>query len=304
MNNTYKEIWEEILKHNNITIVTHIDPDGDTIASATALKHLLLTNTNFKNIKISSDKAPRYISFLDESEDVSDEFFYNSQIIVVDTSTKSRIFDKRVNTEKSIKIDHHHKEGKWKMEIGGDDWPATGQVLYEMAKKLNLKINKRVAEALWVAIWTDTDGMSQRSPSSITVEAIETLINNKDDVLKKMELIKEEKEHINRLSKELVITENVCYLLSEEVVPNDYIRQMTGEFSNKKGFEVYISVVKIKENLYRGEIRSKGKIDVSYYAKKFGGGGHFSSSGFKVDSLKKAKEYVDFLIDDLKEKGN
>jgi len=300
MKNTYKALWNEIIKHNNITIVTHVYSDGDTIGSAIALKHLILENTDIKNVKITSEKPPRYISFLDESEEISDEFFHSSQVVVVDTSTKRRFFDKRVITEKAIKIDHHHKEEKWKLEIGGDDWPATGQILYEMAKTLNLKINERAAEGMWVAIWTDTDAMTQRKPSATTIEAINSLVKNKDALLKKMELTKEEKEHIDKLSKELVIKNNVCYLITEDVVPNDYIRQMTASFSNKDGFEVYIGISKVKDKVYRGALRSKSKVDVSYFAKLFGGGGHFNSAGFKVSSLEKGQERIDYLIKNLK----
>ncbi len=298
--NTYKEVWEEIIKHENITIVTHIMPDADTIGSATALKHLILENTDNKNVKISSDKAPRYVSFLEESEGVSDEFFNSSQVIVVDTSTKSRFYDKRVVAERSIKIDHHPNEGKWKLEIGGDNWPATGQVLYELAKELKLKINKRAAEALWVAIWTDTEGMTQRNPSSTTIEAIKTLVEDKEVILNKLKLSKEEQEHINKLSKELVIKDNVCYLLSDDIVPNDYIRQMTALFSNKEGFEVYIGITKNNDHCYRGELRSKSKVDVSTFARVFGGGGHFNSSGFKAKSLEEGKKNIEYLINNLK----
>ena len=295
MKNIIQSIWKEILKHKKITIVSHIDADGDTIGSATALKHLILDNTNIKQVKISSEKAPRYISFIDESEKVSDDYFNDSQVIVVDTSTKSRIFDKRVKTENTIKIDHHHKEEKWKLEIGGDSWPATGQILYEMAKELNLKISKKTAEAMWIAIWTDTEGMTQRSPDAKTFEAINNLVSNHEILIKKMKLSNLEKQHIAKLKSQLKIINNVCYLLTEDIVPNDYIRQMTGEFSNQKGFEVYIGVTKVKENEYRGEIRSKGNIDVSIFAKKFGGGGHHSSAGFKVQNLTKAKEYIDYI---------
>ena len=295
MKTTYKDIWREINKHNKITIVSHVDPDGDTIGSAIALKHLILDNTNISQVKISSEKAPRYIEFIDESETISDQYFYDSQVIVVDTSTKSRIFDKRVKTQEAIKIDHHHKEEKWKMEIGGDFWPATGQILYEMVQALNLKISKKSAEAMWIAIWTDTEGMTQRNINKITSEAINKLVPDPSNLISQMVLLPSERNHINDLKNKLIIKNNVCSLITDDIVPNDYIRQMTGEFSNQKGFEIYIGITKVKENLYRGEIRSKGNIDVSVFAKKFGGGGHYSSAGFQVHDFNKAQEYIDYL---------
>ncbi|WKX02459.1 DHH family phosphoesterase [Candidatus Mycoplasma mahonii] len=295
MNKMYEKIWNEIKTNKNITILSHIDADGDTTGSATALKHLILDNTNVQEVKISGEKAPRFISFLDESEEVSDKFFNSSQVIVVDTSTISRIHDQRVNTINSIKIDHHHHENKWKLEIGGDKWPATGQILYEMAKQLDLTIPKRAAEAMWVAIWTDTEEMTQRSLSTNTWEAIEHLVQNKKDVIKKLALTTDENNSINNLRKELVVQNDICALLTETIVPNDYLRQMTALFSNEKGFEIYLGVTKVSSNIYRGELRSKGNIDVSLFAKHMGGGGHYSSSGFMCKSLKEAREFLEYI---------
>lgn len=101
-------------------MLTHIDPDGDTIGSSLALKCLINENFSNINVRISGDKNPSYLSFLEQAENVEDEFFNKSLKIVVDTSTIKRIFDKRVVTKEAIKIDHHHKENEWLMEIGGD----------------------------------------------------------------------------------------------------------------------------------------------------------------------------------------
>ncbi len=300
MIDTYKNIWNEIKKHKRITILSHIDSDGDTIGSATALKHLILDNTDIKEVKISSEKAPRYIDFIDESEDVSDEFFNSSQVIVVDTSTLSRIYDQRVVPTESIKIDHHHNENEWKFEIGDDKWPATGQILYEMALAIGLTISDRVAEAIWIAIWTDTEGLSQRQPTKITKQAIDELIKDKASLLVKMSLNDKENDHIEMIRAKQSTKNNVRYLITDEIVPNDYIRQMTGDFSNQEGFEIYFGVTKVSENVYRGEIRSKGNVNVSVFAKHFGGGGHFASAGFKCKSIEEASNNLEFILNSFK----
>ena len=38
----------------------------------------------------------------------------------------------------------------------------------------------------------------------------------------------------------MIIKDNIASLVTDDCVSNDYLRQMTGILSNKKGFEVYI----------------------------------------------------------------
>lgn len=299
MNATYKQIWDEIVKHDKLTLATHVNVDGDSIGSAVALKHLIKLNSNITEVKISGQKAPRYLNIIDETEEVSDEFFNASQVVVVDTSTRARITDKRVVPEESIKIDHHHHEETWKMEIGGDHWPATGQLIFEMIKTLNLKYDDAVKAGVFIAIWTDTEGLTQRNISETTHEAIEWVGNLKESLLKSIELNKAELDHIASLEQRMQVEGNVAYLIADELVANDYLRQATAHLSNKKGFEVYFGVTKSEDNLYRGELRSKGNVNVSTFAKQFGGGGHFASAGFRAKSLEEANEFLQVVLKEV-----
>lgn len=299
MNATYKELWEEIIKHDKLTLATHVNVDGDSIGSAVALKHLIKLNSNVSEVKISGQKAPRYLDVIDETEEVSDEYFYSSQVVVVDTSTRARITDKRVVPAESIKIDHHHHEETWKIEIGGDHWPATGQLIYEMINALNLKYDDKVRAGVFIAIWTDTEGLTQRNISETTHAAIEWVGELKTPLLKSMELNKAERDHIASLEERMQVEGDVAYLIVDELVSNDYLRQATAILSNKKGFEVYFGVTKSEGDSYRGELRSKGKVNVSTFAKQFGGGGHFASAGFRASSIEQANDFLKVVLKEV-----
>ena len=289
------QIWNKIKEYKRVTICTHVDPDGDTIGTAVALKEIILSNIRNIEVKISGDKYPRYLSFLDGNDIVEDSYFNESLKIVVDTSTKSRIWDKRVITCESIKIDHHKNEEKWLIAIGGDHWPATGQIIWKMINLLNLKVNQKVYDSIFVSVWTDTEGLTQRNISKVTFDVIDSIKIDKLNLLKKMELSKNELIHIKTLEGKMIIKDNIASLVTNDYVSNDYLRQMTGMLSNKKGFEVYIGITKAKDNTFRGELRSKGKVDVSKIAESFGGGGHFSSSGFKTEDYISALDVVKTL---------
>ena len=299
MEKILKEIWNKIIESKRTTILTHVDPDGDTIGSAVALKHLILDNIMDVEVKISGDRVPDYLSIVDENDKVSDEYFNSSQVIVVDTSNKSRVFDKRLITKESIKIDHHHDEEEWLIGIGGDHWPATGEVIYELAVANDLTISERSMEGIFIAIWTDTEGMTQRNFTNRTKEIVELLEIDKEKMILSLKPSGELLELIKTLSKKVVIKSGVAYLYCEEEVNNDHLRKIVGDLSNEYKEEVFLSLIKNDNGHFRGSLRSKGNIDVSKYAKLLGGGGHFASSGFGGVNSEEVEKVLDIIIKDL-----
>ena len=303
-NDDYKKIWDKIFEYEYVTLCTHVNPDGDTIGGAQALKHLILLNSpNIKEVKISGEKYPALLDWMDKNDEVSDEFFNKSLKIVVDTSTKSRIWDQRVVTKDAIKIDHHHHEGEWMMEVGGDYWPAVGQVISEMIEKLNLKINDKVQEGLFISIWTDTEGLTQRNISADTHRYLNELTIDKEALKKKIELPQDVKDTVNKMKKMLTIKNNVGSLIWEDsFISNDYYKQIVAEISNLPGFEVFVMGFAKPESDYRVSFRSKGKVDISKYASKYGGGGHFTSAGCYAKDSQEIKEIIKFVRQDSEER--
>lgn len=282
----YKKLDELIKNNNKITLFTHIDPDGDTIGSSFALKELINLNYENKEVKISGDIAPRYLWKYDGREEVDNNFFNNSLHIVIDTSTASRIADRRVNTSNSIKIDHHPNEGDWMLKIFDPSSPANGQVIYKIIEELNWKINKNIQQGIFISIWTDTEGLTQRNVTDRTLKIMDTLEYLKEETLKSIALNLKEYESVDYFFKKIEGDSTLSHLITEEEITNDIIRQVVGNNSNNTNSEVFAQISK-SGDIYRGELRSKGRINVSIIAKELGGGGHITSSGFKLKTLNK-----------------
>lgn len=292
--------WEYIKKSENITLCTHVEPDGDTLGSAIALKHLILLNFENKNVQISGGDYPRNLLFLQDQKIklVSKKFFDNSLKVVVDTSTKRRIFDQRVKTEEAIKIDHHPFEGKWLFEIGGDFWPATGQVMTKMVMELDLKVNEKVLEGLAVAIITDTEFFKERNVNEETFECMRFLLEkglNYNLLLKKMQLNAKENKFIFDAVSNLKQKGIVSYIIVDQVVSNDIARPLVAKFAEVSNTEVSLVYLKRSQGDYRCEIRSKTTYDVSKVANEFLGGGHLNSSGFIQKNLKQLNKVLSFI---------
>ena len=293
-----EKIWKKIGQYKKITLFTHVNPDGDTIGSSLALKELIKLNFSEIEVKISGDVYPKNFHWLSSNDKVSNQFIESSLGILIDGSSIKRTFDKRILESKEvIKIDHHHPEGdEWSMAIDGDVYPACGEIIYIFMKQLGLKFNKRVLEAIYVAIWTDTSGLVERHPTNYTRNAINWMENNgikREDIIKSLELPSKDKDFIEELVSNYSINGLVAYKINDLQVSNYIYRPATELFFKTLDSEFYVFATKLK-SCYRVGLRSKNK-DVSATAKKFGGGGHKTSSG----CIARDKETIFKIINDL-----
>jgi phosphoesterase RecJ-like protein len=165
-----------------------LDPDGDTIGSAIGLKGLINTNHPKCLVKITGAPFPPNLFFLGKNEFVTDEFIENSLVIVIDTSTANRIFDQRYTLSLNrIKIDHHHDEGgNWIVEISGDHFAATGEIIVELAQANGLVWSKKAALGTLTAIYSDTEGLTHRQITKATIAKV-TFLEKHGAILKLVE---------------------------------------------------------------------------------------------------------------------
>ncbi|BAP39322.1 DHH family phosphoesterase [Metamycoplasma canadense] len=295
MKKQFEQFWNILSQYEYITLCTHINPDGDTIGSAVAFKEIIQLNIpSVKKVEISGGDCPRNLNFLFDNHLslVDQEMFDKSLKVVVDTSTVNRVYDKRVVAKESIKFDHHPVVDEFMFGIGGDYWPATGQLLTQMVIELNLKTNQKALQGLAVAIITDTAQFTERDITSTTFDAMSYLLNQGLEykkVLQNLKLNNEEKKIIFNTISKLKIEGIVSYIVSEVEITNDIVRPLVNQFLAITNTEVSLVILKQKNNFYRCSIRSIDSYDVSLIAEKFGGGGHKNSAGFNIDSLDKLK---------------
>jgi len=165
--NKWTDIAEQIKKADDIVIMTHTNMDGDAIGSASALCHAL-RHLGKRCVILLEDDIPGYLKFMHDHSAGGDSlpFFVNSMpfnpqmAIVVDCGDASRI-EKRLDVYKScattICVDHHvQQEAFSDYSVVEPDASATGLLVYQLINELGVKIDKEIAEDLYVAIMTDT----------------------------------------------------------------------------------------------------------------------------------------------------
>ncbi len=302
--NNIIEVIKSSGKSKNCLVLSHQNPDGDTLGSMLALGEILKLSGH-KVDRAVSDTVPEIYKFLPFAdlvklpEDSSLSETYDIAFSLDCGSVKrlgsaGKFWQTAGNT---INIDHHISNEKF----GNINWieahaTSTGQVVYWLAKSANINISSDVATLLYTTLLTDTGCFSNSNTNSEALFWGAELIKLGADhlnVYRKVFLEKPYKtikvfgsglENINLIengelawtyvTKEVLKSLSACGEDTEDIA--DYMMRIKGVkigvFFREDGNETKIS------------LRSNLDFDVSKIAMKNGGGGHKRAAGINIKS--------------------
>ena len=304
----YTKALELIEKSRYILIITHVNPDPDSIGSALALSNLFYENKiKHKVFNVSAD-LPQNLDFIPRFEKITDQLpAFFDLAISLDCGTYKRLGFELDPSIPLINFDHHKSNNNFgAVNIVDPMKSSTAELVFEFFKHNGLYITKNSATALYVGIYDDTLAFSLGRCDETTFEKINFLVEcgaspseiaNKllrRDSLAKYRIIPKVLDSL-----ELYKEGEVASIIAKE----EWFKQ-TGAHNRdcEDALDMIMSIavvriaffVRIVNGESRVSLRSKGKIDVSKIAAEFGGGGHFNASGCTIETLdvEKAKEIV------------
>ncbi|MFH0941340.1 MAG: bifunctional oligoribonuclease/PAP phosphatase NrnA [Candidatus Omnitrophota bacterium] len=286
-------------KQNKVFLVSaHISLEGDALGSELALASLL-KRLGKKVIILNQDEPPVEYSFLPGLGSIRRKVILPDYdvAVLVDCSDISRI-GKAVKVLRKdrllVNIDHHISNTMF----GDVNWvkpnsSSASEMVYELFKALNVKINKNEALCLYTGILTDTGSFKYSTTSSFTHLITSELLKHNLDVNGIYRHIHESLDvHTVKALGKVIETLKVGLKgkLAWLEVKNSLIKrqpalaEMTDDIIHFvraiKGVEVALLFKEIKAGReVRVNLRSRGKVDVNKLAGLFGGGGHKMASG-------------------------
>ena len=298
-----------------ILISGHRSPDGDALGSMIALARMLRA-AGHDAVATADVRALGKPGFLEGVADILplrklrhhkfDIFFY------VDCSTPDRLPpEARPFAEKlpTITIDHHATSSEsGAVSIIAARAAAAGEIVWEFAKWMEWPIDRASAEALWVALVTDTGRFAYDSTRPTTLRAACDLLKHGvrtaliNDIiycsfpLKSMELKR-------RAWRSLHIWKN--RKVAEVTLTRDDFREVRGTKADAEDVieiprqaarnEIALFFYQIPDRTHetRVSIRTRNPWDATVLAAQFGGGGHIRASGCTIKgSIAVAKRLV------------
>lgn len=298
-----KEIKEKIEQSDNIIIVGHVNPDGDTVGAGLAL--LLGLEKKYPNKKIDfalQDNVPQNIAFLKGSnkikktEDVADLNY--DLAIFVDSATIERVGKVAgiVGDIFKINIDHHISNPKYGDINVVKDISSTSEIMYSILKELDIEITLEIGEAIYLGLVNDTGNFAHSNVTDKTFLVASELMslgvnNNKvvNDFFKTKSY--ERMKVLGKALSEMVFVEEkklMYFYLSFDALRSlnaikDDTEGIVEELINYSGSEVSLFLREEESGKIKGSLRSKHNIDVNRIAGIFNGGGHIKAAGFTTE---------------------
>ncbi|HEY3192862.1 MAG TPA: bifunctional oligoribonuclease/PAP phosphatase NrnA [Solirubrobacterales bacterium] len=311
----------EIRAGDRFLLTTHENPDGDALGSLLATHRMLeaLGKDSVMFLAAKEFPLPLEYRFLPLEEvfheppaDINDRV-----VIFLDCGNIDRMPVDFLRTDgtKMINIDHHHDNTRFgTINLIDVDASCTAEIVYDLAGLLGVELTPEIANALYVALVTDTgkfmyentDARSHRMAAGLIeagvdvneiyrrlyehapVEKLKLLAH----ALEGIELRDDGRLAVTYISADDYATTGASEALTEGVI--DHLRTVDGT--------VVAAVVRDLADSDRAarkvSMRSTdGRVDVSAIARLHGGGGHRRAAGFGTDLS--YEQVVEFLIGEI-----
>ncbi|MBR2993895.1 DHH family phosphoesterase [Candidatus Saccharibacteria bacterium] len=300
-------VFSEFLKNKKkICVIQAENPDGDSLGSAIALDYLLRD----KQVSLYCPvDIPKYLHYFADWSRVTSEFDYKADgYIIVDTAASvllSKLLDdaairNRLYSAPVLIIDHHETPDD--IDFSHDSIievrPACAEVIYRIAKDLNIEINQAAAEAIFQGILSDTLGMTSPSMTAETFEIAADLTR----IGAKISDLEDRRREFMKKSPRILdykadLIKRIEYSLNGELatvhIPWDDIREYSDEYNPNvlileemrlvEGIKVAVAIKTYPDGKVTGKIRTATEAPIAErIAGYFGGGGHPQAAGFRT----------------------
>ncbi len=295
-------VLEILRNHPKWIVASHMNPDGDTLGSAIALKQLL-RSLGHEVRHFCPDVPARVYDFLEGIEEVETSLPEGDDwaIATCDAAELGRFTDKWVPRLKRasimVVVDHHISNqafGTHNLILPHD--AATGEVVFKLFDHFGIAIDLVAANALYVAIVTDTGSFRYDGTSPATHRMAAYLI---EQGVKPGWLNQQIYEQLTRttvvvqslaLAKaQFALGDKVAYawvsraMLQEAGASDEECEGIVERLRAIKGVDTAVFLRELESGRWKASLRSKGEVDVNAVAARFGGGGHIRASGCTIE---------------------
>jgi phosphoesterase RecJ-like protein len=298
----------DALRANDLfVVVTHENPDGDALGSMLAMTTALGQLGKDAVMYLGNTPLPREYAFM-QFDGVARELpadFDERTLVAVDCAKAERIAPDAALVERAavvVDIDHHHDNTRFgNVNLIVPDASSTGEVLRDVFRVLGVEVTPDIAEALYIALVTDTGRFQYSNTTPKALRLAAELVEAGADVHEVFQQVYESVEFaklklLARALERARVLEGGRIVLSY-LVRTDFAEVGAAE-PYSEGIIDYLRAVEGSELavLIREPPRDEGptrrvslrasvdELDASAIARLFGGGGHRQAAGFSSEA--------------------
>jgi phosphoesterase RecJ-like protein len=313
-----EEVIEELRLGEKFLLTTHENPDGDALGSLVAMHEILNAMGKDNVMFLSAEEFPlpyeyRHLPLQDVSHELPPDA-ESRTIVFLDCGNIDRmpVSFLRRDSAHILNIDHHHDNthfGTANLVVGGAS--CTAEIIYDLTPDLGIELTPAIAEALYVALVTDTGKFQYENTTAAAHSMAAELIELGVDVhavfrrlyenvpLPKLELLARVLGRVDRYDDGHLTVSYIERADYEETGADENYSE--GIVDHIRSLEGTVVAALVREQLKEGRegirkvsLRAASElVDVSVIARKEGGGGHRQAAGFSTTKV--GRELIDFL---------
>jgi phosphoesterase RecJ-like protein len=310
-------VADALRSRDRFLLVTHENPDGDALGSLLATKLALDSLGKDSEMYLYGDAPlPREYGFM-PLEGIRRELPDDAAervLVALDCANESRMGPVPQLLEEAplaLDIDHHHDNSRFgDVNLVVGDASSTGEVLRDVFAELDVVLTPEIAEALYIAVVTDTGRFQYTNTTPKALRLAAELVEAGADVHRVFQGVYESVEFAKLKLLARALDRAQVYeggrLVVSYLLRSDFTELNAAE-AYSEGIIDYLRAVEGAEMaaLIREPPRREGptrrvslrasndELDVSAIARKSDGGGHRQAAGFSSDSS--VEEITDFI---------
>ncbi len=289
-------------------ITTHVNPDGDGVGSAVALAARLRDRGTEASI-VTPGPAPESLHFLLDGVPAfaatdpaaTDPLQSSDLVAILDTAERHRLgrVGEYLEGRGGVLIDHHPPIGDPLVEPAVRDPSAcaTGELIFDLLMLDGSPLTREEADALYVAIATDTGSFQFANTSVRTHQIAGSLLEAGVDpeamygrlygvyTRNRLALLQHALSALE-VDPELPVAWIALdhRTLRDASATSDDLEGLVEYPRRLAGIEVGVFFRGLSRDRTKVSLRSNGRVDVSGVARALGGGGHTKASGVLVEA--------------------
>ncbi|NLM46851.1 MAG: bifunctional oligoribonuclease/PAP phosphatase NrnA [Firmicutes bacterium] len=296
--NSLAEIAAVLLESRTLLVSTHIQPDGDAIGSLLALG-LALEKCGRQVVMYCEGGVPQRLRFLAGADKVVSSLPESDFdcVVALDCADRRRlpVADEVLRAAVLVNIDHHPTNNLFgRLNYVDAEAAATGEIIFDLLQELGVHDDCAVAEALYVAVSTDTGSFKYDNTTEKTHRVAGRLlacgvrpgrISSLVFDVKPLAFVMALRQALSTLAFSaggriawLTLTEKDLWQAGAD---NADLEGLINYAKNIEGVEVGLLFKENDDGTVKVGFRSF-QTDVAAIAAKFGGGGHARAAGCTV----------------------
>ena len=301
-----------LLEHDDILILTHQSPDGDTLGCGFALYYAL--KQKGKRVQVlCPDEWPKKFDYL--YKEYIEEDFIPKYVVAVDVADPKLLgrlcaqFDGNI----ALCMDHHPSNKLYaQYTLLDENTSAASEILYWVLKAMGTDMTPLIADCLYTGICTDSGCFKYSSVSAATHRIAADLMEAGAHAYAINRDMFDTKTH-SRIAIESMALNTVQYFyggrcaviyISQQMLKESGADEsdLDGVSSIPRQIEGVLCGITLREkepNVYKISMRTDEPIDASKVCAKLGGGGHKRAAGCMVHAP--LEEAIGQMVGALKE---